>query len=511
MKEILFRNADSLTGCEIREDGVFFTAESAARFTVYADMPGYYSFVFDCDLLYGDAWHDVIVTGADGSSIRYRVGLPLAQRETQAFLYLFAGENTIDMTGNYGSGTFYGLRCSDAPAPLPYMLSPTNDIFYLDRPRHLRIHLLHYDRTPAKIRWDFGTLPFTVRPSQAEGLLQGDALIRSELILSPQALSILPAGTHTLRIKLDDGQELPYTLTVKEKDEKAPFEILNFNVHHGSSTLLSLPNGRHLLIDSGKEECAQDIILPYLVRNGIHVDYYLLTHFHDDHDGMLEEILAQNSLRKPDVAVVEQSLTADASERYPYLAQFSYLDSRMVRPFDRLDRIWDLGGVEITVLNSRLDESGCPTIDMTNENNSSTSLAVVYGGLHYHHAADNYANVEERMMGLWEARGEKSFLKCDYFYANHHFHGSVSDAFIRYINPKVVFVSAQAAVYARAAYTTVYKEGIQMCNYPGKRLQDTLLSCEVGSVRVKVYKDRWTYECIDDLSSSFPSGAAVIS
>ena len=504
MKEILFQNADSLTGCEVRGNGVFFTAESAAHFIVYAGIPGYYSFVFDCDLEYGDAWHDIIVTDAEGSSICYRLGFPKVQRETQAFLYLSAGKNTIDMTGNYGSGIFYRLRCSDTPAPLPYAMSPTNDIYCLDRPRHLKIHLLHYDRTPAEICWDGGTLPFTVRPSQAEGLLQGDSLIRSELILSPQELSVLPTGTHALCIKLDDGRVLPYTLTVKEKEDKAPFEILNFNVHHGSATLLSLPNGKHLMIDSGKEECARDIVLPYLVRNGIHVDYYLLTHFHDDHDGMLEEILAQNDLRKPDVAVVEQSLTADATERYPYLAQFGYLDSRMVRPFDRLDRIWDLGGVEITVLNSRLDESGRPTIDMTDENNSSTSLAVIYGGFRYHHAADNYANVEERMMGLWEARGEKNFLKCDYFNANHHFHGSVSDAFIRYINPKVVFISAQAAVYARAAYTTVYKEGVQMCSYPDKRLQDTLLSCEVGSVRVKVFKDSWIYECIDDLSSLSP-------
>ena len=501
MKEILFQRADSLAGCEMREEGVFFTAESAARFTVYADVPGYYSFVFDCDLVYGDGWHDVIVTGEDGLSIRYRVGFSLMQRETKAFLYLFAGKNTLDMIGSYGSGTFYRLRCSDAPAPLPYAVSPTNDTCCLDSPRHLKIHLLHYDRTPAEIRWDGGILPFTVRPSRAEDLLQGDALIRSELILSPQALSVLPPGIHTLHIILDDGRELLYTLTVKEKNERAPLEILNFNVHHGSATLLTLPNSRHLLIDSGKEECARDIVLPYLARNRIHVDYYLLTHFHDDHDGMLEDILAQNGLQKPDIAVVEQSLTADVQERYPYLSKFSYLDSRMVRPFDRLDRIWDLGGVEITVLNSRLDESGRPTIDMTDENNSSTSLAVVYSGFRYHHAADNYANVEERMLELWEARGEESFLKCDYFYANHHFHGSVSNKFIRYINPKVVFVSAQAAVYARAAYMTVYKEGVQLCSYPNKRLQDTLLSCEVGSVRVKVYKDGWTYECIDDLSS----------
>ncbi len=501
MKEILFRDADSLLGCERNGDGVYFTGESQARLSIDADTAGYYSFVFGCDLVYGDAWHDVTVTGPDGTSIENRVGFCKARRETHAYLYLFQGKNTIEMKGVYGNGTFYRICWSDEPAPLPYAVSPTYEIYYHDSPRTLRIHLLHYDRKPREIRWEGGRLPFETRPSQAEEILQGDAMIRSELGLSPEALAVLPVGKHQLEVVLDDGRALPYQLTVEERDEQAPFEILNFNVHHGNSTLLSLPNGKHLLIDSAKEECAKDIVLPYLERKGIGVDYYLLTHFHDDHNGMLEEILAQNGIKQPDVAEVEASLTGKASERYRYLAQYGYLDSRMLRPFDRLDQIWDLGGVEITVLNSRLDESGHSTIDMTDENNSSTSLAVEYEGFRYHHAADNYANVEERMMGLWEARGDKTFLKCDYFYANHHFHGSVSDEFIRYINPEAVFVSAQAAVYARAAYTTVYREGVERCDYPNKRLKDTLLSCEVGSARIKVFGGgKWSYMCIDDLS-----------
>lgn len=61
---------------------------------------------------------------------------------------------------------------------------------------------------------------------------------------------------------------------------------------------------------------------------------------------------------------------------------------------------------------------------------------------------------------------------------------------------KAVYISPEnAAVYARSAYTIDYRSGVEWCSYPDKRLQDTLLSCEVGSVRVKVLNEKmWTYE-----------------
>lgn len=500
MKEILFRNADELTGCQVQDGGVLFGEGSAARFSIRVPKAGYYAFVFESSLIGGDGRHDFTVTGEAGDAVCYRVSFPFIQRETRACFRLSAGENTIVMTGVFGSGVFYRLQYADLPFDPPCSLSPTRDLFYRDHPRELRIHLIHYDKKPIEIRWAGGALPFSPRPSQEDGLLPADAFIRCDLMLPPDALAALPAGEHALQIVLDDGTMLPYDLTVAEKDEKAPFEILNFNVHHGNSTLFSLPNGRHLLIDSGQEAWARDLVVPYLQKNGVHVDYYLLTHFHEDHDGLLEEILAQNGLEKPDMAKVESTLEEDAEKRYPYLARFGYLDSRMVRPFDRLDKIWDLGGVEIIVLNSRLDEAGRATIDMTDENNSSTSLAVSYGGFRYHHGADNYASAEERIWAAWQARGQENCLKCDYFYGNHHFHGSVSAPFIRFLNPEAVFVSAQAAVYARAAYTTLYREGVQERDYPGKRLRDTLLSCEVGSVRVKVQADgSWRFLCLDEV------------
>ncbi|WP_367179362.1 MBL fold metallo-hydrolase [uncultured Clostridium sp.] len=41
-------------------------------------------------------------------------------------------------------------------------------------------------------------------------------------------------------------------------------------------------------MDSAKSDEAEKIILPYLRINNLKVDYYILTHFHSDHNGHLE-------------------------------------------------------------------------------------------------------------------------------------------------------------------------------------------------------------------------------
>ena len=478
-----------------------FKDASEAEFLVDAIQEGYYLFTFTCQSESSDAWHDIVVTGESGEQIRYKVGFSMAMPKTDYYLYLFKGENTVTLKQGYGNTYFYKFSYSDTPISIPSKIVPTCDVFYKDSPKIIKIHLIHYDHHPIKISDSEIIIPFTCTETEIEELVQGDALIRSDIFVSPDILNSLCDGTHHFIIVMNDGQELSYVLTVMQELKSAPLEILNFNIDHGNATLLTFPNGKHMLIDSAKEYYAETVIIPYLIRNNIKVDFYLLTHFHDDHIGKLDVILEQNEIYKPILEKIDGMLTQDKLIRYPYLSQFGYLDSRMVLPFDRLDEIWDLGGVNITVLNSRYDQFGYPSIDLSDENNSSVSMCVEYNGFKYHHAADNYANVEDRIMSLWEKHGEKDFLKCDFFNANHHFHGSVNDAFIRFINPVAVFVSAQGAVYARAAYTTIYKNEVENKPFENKRLKNTLLSCEVGNTVVKVWnRDEWYYEFYDNLT-----------
>ena len=53
------------------------------------------------------------------------------------------------------------------------------------------------------------------------------------------------------------------------------------------------------MIDSGDVSRAEDVVYNYLQENNLKIDYYLLTHFHSDHDGMLNELLEKYSHQTP--------------------------------------------------------------------------------------------------------------------------------------------------------------------------------------------------------------------
>ncbi len=70
--------------------------------------------------------------------------------------------------------------------------------------------------------------------------------------------------------------------------------------------------------------------------------------------------------------------------RYEQLNEYQYLDNTMVLPKDKLSSIWNLGGVNITVLNSRYDINGAPQQEL-DENNISISMMAEYKGFKYSH------------------------------------------------------------------------------------------------------------------------------
>ena len=145
-----------------------------------------------------------------------------------------------------------------------------------------------------------------------------------------------------------------------------------------------MPNGKNLLIDSAKSDEAEKIILPYLRINNLKVDYYILTHFHDDHNGHLEDILRDNNLLRLASSEVTAMIRKTNIMRYEQLNEYQYLDNTMVLPKDKLSSIWNLGGVNITVLNSRYDINGAPQQEL-DENNISISMMAEYKGFKYSH------------------------------------------------------------------------------------------------------------------------------
>ncbi|MBE6966386.1 MAG: MBL fold metallo-hydrolase [Ruminococcaceae bacterium] len=388
---------------------------------------------------------------------------------------------------------------------LPYRISPTKVTFFLDAPKTPQSLITNYKDKLVKIETTDGVeLPFTTE-------LMGDRLVTESMIRvypDKEIVSKLPEGTHTLKYTLENGKVLTQEINVLETAPETGLEYINFNVGKANSTLIKLPNGKNMLIDSGYDANAKDEIIPYLEKHNIKLDYYLLTHFHTDHWGMKDEILEMNGIKKPDQDKADALVKADKQERYDYLKDFGYLDSTMLCYYDELHEIWDLGGVTMDVLNSRFDENG-EAMEVYNypfyrinehnyENSTSVSFMLDYNGFRYYHGADNYAFAQERYMYDMIKQKRTDELSCDWFFGNHHFICDISPQFIITLNPKVVFIPNDK-VYHRSQYTTYYKKYVEDYNFYNKQLAETIVSGDIGSARVCVNsKDDWYYEIISD-------------
>ena len=213
--------------------------------------------------------------------------------------------------------------------------------------------------------------------------------------------------------------------------------------------------------------------------------------------GCLEEVLAKYPLAKPDEETVRTYMAeSPRDQRIAYLSNFRYLDNRTLCRYERLDKIWDLGGVEITVLNCKYENDGSPVSHgFRDENETSVSMLVKYQGFQYYHGADNHAPNQRRNLEDFSAAGRLADLKCHYMQANHHFHGDMLPEMIRAINPIAVVVPAHQAIYSRSAYMVDYVQGVVEVDYEDKRLKDTFVSYMSGTVAALVNSDKdWHYE-----------------
>ena len=270
------------------------------------------------------------------------------------------------------------------------------------------------------------------------------------------ALRGLLPGRREVLFEFADGWQCAAELDLRPRCEPSPWEIVTLDVNHGAAVFMRLPDGKTLLLDTGKPDEFERVVLPFLQTNHItHLDTVFITHYHDDHAGGLPRLRA----------------TVPSEHFYDY------------KSF-KTGEAFELDGMQVRVLNSYADGN--------DENSRSLSLRFEYHGFVYIHGADNYAQNQRHQLVQFPAFE----LRAQVFHANHHFHGSADVGFLRTLDPVLVIVSAEQAVYARGTFTTLFQHGVEdSLRASGRRYQESLLTHDVGSVLLHIRDgEHWEYE-----------------
>ena len=222
-----------------------------------------------------------------------------------------------------------------------------------------------------------------------------------------------------------------------------PLEIYFIDVEGGQSTLLVSPSGQSLLIDAGypgfSGRDANRIKTAAKAAGVGHIDYLLVTHYHDDHVGGVPNLLE----------VLKVSNVLDYGGKYPddYAAAIAKIPShRVVTPGEKIP----IKGLDITVVTAagkHIERAGIPNSncsgiqprpegigDETGENPQAVGIVVELGKFRFGDFSDITWNKELALLCPDNKAG-----KLDLYLATHH--GGESSKAIWGLAPRVTIIN----------------------------------------------------------------------
>lgn len=233
------------------------------------------------------------------------------------------------------------------------------------------------------------------------------------------------------------------------------------DVGQGDAIHIRTPQGRHILVDTGRwtpfGDSAEGVLIPYFRHLGVdRLDAVILTHPHSDHIGGVPTLL-----REMEIAVIFHCGTPHDSNiyrRYTEMASERDIARHSVTAGDRIDLD---PAIRIFVLGPEED------LPITEPNNRSVVFKLVYGQTHLLFTGDAERLQEWR---LTERYGD--FLASDFLKAGHHgSRTSSGDAFLAEVQPGITVVSNGF----RNRFGHPHPEAVERLRRKGSRLYFTAL------------------------------------
>ncbi|MFC1568731.1 CBM35 domain-containing protein [bacterium] len=378
---------------------------------------------------------------------------------------LQAGQNTVELKASWGNMSVDYLRV-EGPIFEPPEITPVKNVYYKNRTTSDRIIQLNKNHNSL----------MNVTLEEKPLLLESEPVWYLEdavkFNLPVDFLETLNAGSHQILFNFENTESISFQLNIKDSEPESDWTIISLDVRHGTSVLMRLPTGKHLLIDTGTEQMCQERVIPFLDRHQIDLDYLWITHHHRDHEGGKDLLLS----KYPDLII---------TDNHDY----------------QTDQQFDFENIQCLILNSYSDGN-----DQGGENSRSLSIRMEYHGFVYTHGGDIYGENQQKILKRYSKNNSINLLLSHVYHANHHFHGSVDVNYLRAIDPYLMLVSGEEHIYGRGAYTCqVQQNVIQYLHKNEKRLIEDLLPFEVGHVVLRIKdKEIWQYETYQNLEAIIP-------
>lgn len=231
----------------------------------------------------------------------------------------------------------------------------------------------------------------------------------------------------------------------------------------GDCTLLVFPDGQTMMIDAGYVACCNHII--HLLRDLElnHLDYFVLSHAHDDHAGGALAVAQYLYEAGGGIAAYYRtSYTKSSRMEPPFLEYLKQQGSRIYT--EVLEGYhWEVGDIQIDVYNPTQELlEHCDGTD-GGVNDVSIAMKFSYGSSTYLTSGDLYLKREAELAEKFGYR-----LSADIMKANHHgTYTSNGEKWLKTVSPKVIITDADdigntlLEEYASQEGIAYYSAGIQ--------------------------------------------------